>query len=54
MEYVPVEHNIQSDDPSVEYEPAGHFIHVDELVAPVAIEDVPAEHGVHDVCPVSF
>ena len=50
LTYVPAAHAAeQVDDPSAEYMPALHARHVTTLVAPVALEEVPAAQGVHTV-----
>ena len=35
----------------LEYEPAAHGVHVELLVAPVALECVPLAHGMHAARP---
>jgi len=45
--YVPGIHAEQLTEAGGEYEPAGHWIHAVELVAPAATEYVPPTQGVH-------
>ena len=48
LTYVPAAHAVeQEEDPAAEYMPALHARHVAMLVAPAALEEVPAVHGVH-------
>jgi hypothetical protein len=48
LRYVPAAHEEEQDeDPAAEDMPALHARHVAKLVAPVALEEVPAVQGVH-------
>ena len=48
--YVPATHAVeQVDDPAAEYMPALHARQVAMLVAPVALEEVPAVQGMHSL-----
>jgi len=51
-EYLPEVHNVQMlDEEAVEYDPATHFMQVEDVEAPVPAEYVPAAHPVHALDP---
>jgi hypothetical protein len=47
VDHVPGVHGIQRAAPALDHVPAGHGLQLDELVAPMTLEDVPAGHKLH-------
>ena len=53
--YSPVPHGVHVADPvTFTNVPGGHGLHVETLLAPVALENIPSEHLVHHEKPSEF